>query len=98
MSGHMPLVQINSVTLKFNMTVSREFKASSAAIIAAYINPRARKIWPAPSSTAKVRIGAVEVRTGSEEKGHCGSKGDLKWSTRALYHLLYQIHRRALGR
>jgi uncharacterized protein YndB with AHSA1/START domain len=70
------------------LELTRLVNASPAAIFAAYVDPRVREVWAAPSPTAELTIDAGEVRTGGEERGRCGPKGDLRWSIRTRYHLV----------
>ncbi len=67
------------------ITIEREFAVSPAQLFAAYVDPSLREAWSTPSPTAEVRIDAAEVRTGGTERGRCGTKGDLRWTTEVSY-------------
>lgn len=63
----------------------REFDAAPAQLFAAYADPARREIWSTPSPTAEVRIDCADVRTGGTERGRCGPKGDMRWTTEVSY-------------
>lgn len=68
------------------IVLEREFNVPPSQLFAAYVDPRAREIWSAPSPTAEVKIDNSDVRTGGHETARCGGKGDLRWALKLVYH------------
>ena len=78
------MIPIHQETIRFE----RFFSVSPQRLFAAYIDPRERERWSAPSDTAAVRIENSDVRTGGTETTRCGAKDDLRYRTQVYYHLV----------
>ncbi|MEO0497388.1 MAG: hypothetical protein AAF141_08455, partial [Pseudomonadota bacterium] len=68
-------MDIHHETLVFK----RNFDVPPAQLFSAYTDTKAREQWSTPSPSAEVKIDRSEVRTGGQETGRCGGKGDLRW-------------------
>lgn len=70
------------------LVFEREFSAPPARLFQAFRDPREREIWSAPDADTEIRIDETDLRTGGRETGRCGPRGDLKWTTKVIYHLV----------
>ena len=75
-------MEIHHETLVFE----REFDASPARMFEAYVNPKEREVWSAPTPETVIVIDEADVRTGGRETARCGSADNLNWIMKTAYH------------
>jgi uncharacterized protein YndB with AHSA1/START domain len=64
----------------------RDFDAPPERLFEAYTDPKQRELWSAPTPTTVVVIDETDVRTGGRETARCGSKDNLNWTMKVVYH------------
>lgn len=81
-------VRPHSETIRLERLIS----ASPLRVFEAYLDPKVRELWSAPSETAAVVIEHAEVRTGGSEATRCGAREDMRYRTAVYYHLVEAPH------
>lgn len=72
------------------LVFERAFDAPPARLFQAYIDPREREVWSAPTPETVIVIDETDVRTGGRETARCGTAGDLNWTMKVVYHRVTQ--------
>lgn len=75
-------MDISHETLRFE----RDFDAPPERLFQAYVDPREREIWSAPTPETVIVIDETDVRTGGRETARCGAADALNWTMKVVYH------------
>ncbi|MEM8694157.1 MAG: hypothetical protein AAGG57_20100 [Pseudomonadota bacterium] len=77
-------MEVHQETLLFG----REFSATPDCLFKAYLDPKQREVWSAPTPETVIVINEADVQTGGCEIARCGSTENLSWTTKVAYHSL----------
>jgi len=72
------------------LVFERAFSAPPERLFQAYVDPKQREVWSAPTPDLIFVIDETDVRTGGREVARCGSAGNLGWTMQVAYHCVVE--------